>query len=108
MMNVSILYIKNAGDIENERVVLKVSKDCDIGNFFTFFSCYQGDTINPTAIISPFWFKDMPVKEGDIIVVYTKSGIFSSKEIIMVRIHISFIEIIKRLFVKIIILVQSY
>ena len=79
-MKLNIAYIKEAGDIDNERVVLKVVEDCDIGNYFSFFSHYTDSGNVSTSVIAPFWFMDTPVKRGDTVVIYTKSGTRSSKQ----------------------------
>lgn len=80
MMKLSIAYIKSAGDIENERVVLKAIEDCDIGGYFTFFSHYTDNGSVSTSVVAPFWFMDATVKKGDTIVIYTKSGKRASKQ----------------------------
>lgn len=79
-MKLNIAYIRNAGDIDKERVVLKVVEDCDIGNYFTFLSHYTHEGKISANVISPFWFMDTDVKTGDTIVIYTKHGNRSSKQ----------------------------
>ncbi len=79
MMLLEIQYIKDAGDIENERIVMKALADCDIGNYFTFLSHYVDKTSVSTEVVSPFWFVSTTVCKGDIVVVYTKEGKRSSK-----------------------------
>lgn len=78
-MNVEIRSIKDAGDLENERLVLKVLKDCDIGRFLTFDTTYTDDGKVSNLVRHPYWFPDKEVKAGDLVVVYTKSGRQSQK-----------------------------
>lgn len=78
-MNVEIRYIKNPGELENERLVLKVLKDCDIGRFLTFDTTYTEDGNVSNLVRHPYWFPDKYVKAGDFVVVYTKSGRQSEK-----------------------------
>ncbi|MFO7534092.1 MAG: hypothetical protein R6X19_00140 [Kiritimatiellia bacterium] len=76
-MNLEIRSIKDAGSLTHERLVLKVLKDCDIGHYFVFKSIYMDDNNISTAIDQPFWFPDLSVKTGDLVVVYSKRGIQS-------------------------------
>lgn len=80
MMDIEIQYIKDAGIIDKERLVLKVLKDCNLGNYFTFYSHYVNGKSVSTEVIAPFWFADLDVSHNDIIVIYTKSGPKSSKK----------------------------
>lgn len=80
-MNISIKEIKNRGDLENERVVYIVNSDCDLGRFLSFKtkSTDDGNSIS-NLIINPYWFPDTNVKKGDLVVLYTKSGVNNSRE----------------------------
>lgn len=78
-MNVEIRSIKDPGNLENERLVLKVLKDCDIGRFLTFDTTYTEDGKVSNLVRHPYWFPDKSVKGGDLVVVYTKSGRQSQK-----------------------------
>ena len=78
-MNVEIRYIKAPGDLGNERLVLKVLKDCDIGKFLTFDTTYTSDGRVSNRVRHPYWFPDKNVAAGDIVVLYTKVGRQSEK-----------------------------
>jgi len=78
-MKLKIKNIKNK-ETDEERVVLTVSEDCDIGKYFIFISKKINDKIVYTSIKRPFWFPDKVVKKGDLVVLYTKKGDDSFKE----------------------------
>jgi hypothetical protein len=73
-MTVEIRYIKDPGKLDDERLVLKVLKDCDIGMYLTFDSTYTEDGQVSNLVRHPYWFPDKRVKAGDLIVLYTKTG----------------------------------
>lgn len=73
-MNVAIRSIRSAGNLENERMVLKVLKDCDIGRYLTFDSTYTGEGKVSNLVRHPYWIPDREVKAGDLVIIYTKSG----------------------------------
>lgn len=80
-MNLKIEAIKDAGSLD-ERVVFRAEDDCDVGAYFTFISHYtdvQTKRVS-TEARAPFWFPDQAVKKGDYVVVYSKTGVNSSKE----------------------------
>lgn len=76
-MNVQIREIIDAGILEDERLVLKILKDCDIGKYLTFDSTYTQDGKISNLVRHPYWFPDKELKAGDLVVLYTKSGLQS-------------------------------
>lgn len=78
-MNVEIRSIRNPGELEDERLVLRVLRDCDIGRYFTFDTTYTEDGRVSNLVRHPYWFPDKEVKAGDLVVVYTKTGRQSQK-----------------------------
>jgi len=78
-MNIEIRSIKYSGVITDERLVLKVLKDCDIGRYLTFNSEYTADNKVLNLVRHPYWFPDKFVKARDIVVLYTKEGNQSEK-----------------------------
>lgn len=75
------LKIRNIIDrgATDERLVLLVKEDCDIGKFFAFITTKSDEKIIYTNIKHPFWFPDKLVKKGDLVVLYTKVGSSSFK-----------------------------
>jgi hypothetical protein len=80
-MKLKITSVRNAGDLDNERIVLRADADVDIGKFALFCCKVEGpDLVESGNIPYVYWFDDQLVKEGDLVVLYTKSGTKSEKE----------------------------
>lgn len=71
-----ILKIKDIKDIgsDKERVVLTALEDGDIGMHFMLNTIQIGDGEVSSEVSKPYWFPDIEVKLGDLVVVYTKKG----------------------------------
>ncbi|WP_155987362.1 MULTISPECIES: hypothetical protein [unclassified Thioalkalivibrio] len=72
-MSARIIAIKESGDISNERVVARVKGSIDIGTYVLLATKYEGDSVT-NEVESAYWFPDKEVSEGDLVVLYTKSG----------------------------------
>lgn len=66
--------IKDAGSLEKERVVFKVIEPVNIGNYIVAESVEITDDTFSSKIQNVFWFPDQEMKEGDLVVLYTKEG----------------------------------
>jgi len=73
MMDVTISSIADAGHDAKERLILKVLKDTDAGYFAVFRTRFE-DNAMTNRVSRAFWFPMRPVKQGDLIVLYTKPG----------------------------------
>ena len=78
-MNVKIKYIRNPGDLNKERLVLKVLRDDDIGYYLVLDTTSNDDGSISNLVRHPYWFPDKKVKSGDMVVLYTKNGKESKK-----------------------------
>lgn len=80
-MKLEVTSIANANDIESERIVLRAGEDLDLGSF-AIFSCVimDDDRVQSGNIPDVFWFEDEALKKGDLVILYTKSGIPRRKE----------------------------
>jgi hypothetical protein len=75
-----ITEIANAGDIDQERVVIKALQAGDIGRFAVFRNRAGADSGMQSGNISnAYWFQDRNLKAGDLVVLYTKAGTRSEK-----------------------------
>lgn len=75
-MKIQIKYVKDAGNIDKERVVLKVlDNNVNIGNYIVCDTTYISENEISNKLRHIFWFPDHEVKKGDLIVIYTKTGI---------------------------------
>jgi hypothetical protein len=79
-MNLEWHSISAAGEIANERAILKATSEIDIGRF-AIFRCRAGESANPQSGSVPncYWFADKVVQAGDFVVVYSKAGTRSEK-----------------------------
>jgi len=77
-MKMKITGIEDTGNLEKERIVLKVLDDVDVGRYAIFKSKKIGDKKVSNKVSLTFWFQDQPVKKDDLVVVYTKAGTYKS------------------------------
>lgn len=79
-MNVKIKAIRDSGSANEERLVLQVLRDDDIGYYVVFDTTFTKDGSVSNKVRHTYWFPDKRVRSGDIVVLYTKPGIRSEKE----------------------------
>lgn len=79
-MTIEIKYVRDAGNLAKERLILKATSDDEIGNYILFDTTYLENDKVSNEIRHSLWFPDGEVKENDLIVVYTKSGKDSKME----------------------------
>lgn len=78
-MKIIIKYVSDAGNLEDERLVLEAIGADDIGSYIIADSTYnENDTVS-NKLRHTFWIPDKQVSKGDYIVIYTKSGKNKSK-----------------------------
>jgi hypothetical protein len=80
-MTLEIAKIEDQGDLERERIVLRVTADADIG-WYAVFRCTtnpDGKGILGGPISHVYWFANKKVKNGDLIIIYSKHGVRSEK-----------------------------
>ena len=79
-MLLKIKYIRDAGNLAQERLVLQTILDCEIGDYMTSVSMEtgSGQSISP-KIKSTYWFPDGKLAADSLVVLYTKKGINSVK-----------------------------
>jgi hypothetical protein len=78
-MRLEIVSIKDRGELERERIVIKVNAEDDVGKY-ALFCVKQNDKGLTNKIFGAYWFPDNPVEPGDLIVLYSKSGKRSNKK----------------------------
>ena len=80
-MLLKIKYIRDAGNIGKERLVLQTIFDCEIGNYLTSVSVEinNGNSVL-SKIKSTYWFPDGRIPAGSLVVLYTKQGKNSIKD----------------------------
>src|SRR2546423_187267 len=79
-MNIRVIDAKYKGDINEERVVIKVLVDTNAYYYVIFYATLAPDK---QAIMLPpidmIWLPNAPVKKDDLIIVYSKKGTYSTK-----------------------------
>jgi len=78
-MNVEIKYIADAGVVNQERLVLSVLREDDIGRYAAFLSTFTTKNQISSKVKEAFWFPDKRVRAGDLVVLYSKNGASSEK-----------------------------
>lgn len=79
-MTIEIKYVKDAGNLSKERVILKVNENDDIGRYILFDTTYYDDGSVSNEIRHSIWFPDKTIHAGDLVIAYTKNGKNSQKE----------------------------
>ena len=72
-MRLQIQFVADKGNIKRERLVLRVLRDADIGDFILMRTRFEGNQVT-TEVVNTLWFPYSEVKTDDIVVVYSKSG----------------------------------
>ena len=73
-MNIAIDYIKDSGNLDKERIVFAVKNDEQLGKYLIAESVMLDKVRFSAKINNIFWFPDQELKQGDVVVLYTKSG----------------------------------
>lgn len=80
-MNVQISQIVDKGKLADERVIIKVLTQTDIGRYAIFRSGKDSSNTGITnKVTHTYWFPDGTVNPGDYVVLYTKAGVASEKK----------------------------
>jgi len=80
-MKIEISSFADAGNYQNERLVIKVQSDIDIGEYAVFCSAVSTEGDPTSGRKNAYWFPDGSVKSGDLVVLYTKRGTTSTKKL---------------------------
>jgi hypothetical protein len=80
-MMLQISSFADPGVHEKERLVIKALADVDIGKHAVLCSNITADNMPTAGKKTAYWFPDGSVKSGDLVVLYTKSGQNSKKDI---------------------------
>ena len=73
-MKIKLVEIKDPGNKDKERIILKVLNDTDLGGYMMAVSTEESDKTISTRLKNVMWMEDQPLKSGDLVVVYTKDG----------------------------------
>ena len=73
-MILNINSIKDAGNIEKERIVLSVQRSGDIGDSLIAISRKRDENSISAKLEHVYWLPNQLVKENDLVVIYSKLG----------------------------------
>ena len=79
-MRIEIGSVAGKGNLEKERLVLEVKADTDIGDYILIQAGF-GDGEVKISTYHTYWFPYQTIAEGDLVVIYTKSGNQNTKEL---------------------------
>lgn len=74
-MNIKIKGFRGSKEIDKERVVLSVTEDMFLGSCMAMKTKRIDEKNVSSSIEKVYWFPDKDLKKGDLVVLYTKSGI---------------------------------
>jgi len=79
-MGLKLTNISEQGKFERERVVMRAEGETEIGDY-AVFCCKAGSDGIPLsgAMIAGFWFQNKIIKDGDLLVLYSRAGLPSEK-----------------------------
>ena len=77
-MKLKIKSIADKADHKQERLVISVLSDTNVGEFAVLRTGYSGGQVT-TDVWDTFWFPDKQVSAGDLVVIYSKTGTTSEK-----------------------------
>ena len=79
-MKIQIRFVVDKGDLDHERLVFRVLRDVDLGDFMLVRTGFEDDQVT-TQVLNTFWFPYKAASAGDIVVVYSKTGGAKQKQI---------------------------
>ncbi len=79
-MKLKIIGIRDAGKLQDERVLFEAEGDGNVGRYIVMISRLIGENTISSRVQHPYWFADKEVKSGDLVVLYTKIGQYNSVE----------------------------
>ena len=80
-MSLQISSFADIGQLDKERLVIKVLEDIDIGEYAVFYSRVSSEGTPTSGAKRAYWFPDGAAKSGDLVVLYTKRGTASTKNL---------------------------
>ena len=78
-MKLKLLYVKDNGDLKNERVVLKAVSRVDIGGYLLSDTTFNDKGGVSNKLRHVYWFPDRLIEPGDFVALYTRKGVDSQR-----------------------------
>ena len=73
-MRIKLTEIKDSGVLEKERFVFKVLQSGNLGIYMVATSKEIAENTFSSDVKNLYWLPDQEIKEGDLVVLYTKKG----------------------------------
>jgi hypothetical protein len=80
-MKIAITSFADAGNFQKERIVMRAESDLDIGHYAVFCTAMATNGEATAGKKTAYWFPDGEIKKNDLIVLYSKRGSSSTKEL---------------------------
>ena len=78
-MQLELKSFADAGVLDKERLIIRVLADVNIGSYVVLRSKKNDNGMPISGTKDAYWFPDVKVSRGDLIVLYTKRGTSSKK-----------------------------
>lgn len=85
-MKLKITAIRDAGNLEKERIVMKAASAVDVGEYVLMQTGFHNDSVT-NGVYATYWFPDKDIGAGDFVVLYTKAGKSNQKDFKEVQSH---------------------
>lgn len=72
-MKLKITAIREPGNLQKERIVMKVQAPVNVGEFVLLQTGFNENAVT-NGVYNTYWFPDKEVNTGDYVVLYTKAG----------------------------------
>ena len=80
-MTLEIRNFADAGNLDTERLIVRAIEAVDIGTFVVLRSKTNEEGAPISGVKTAYWFPDLTVETGDLVVLYTKAGKTSKKKL---------------------------
>ncbi|MGD0633220.1 MAG: hypothetical protein ABSA13_02920 [Beijerinckiaceae bacterium] len=80
-MEIDIVGLRDIGDLQKERLILQANEDLDVGDFLILAARKKDEVPLGGRARAAYWMPDHKVKKGDRVILYTKKGARSEKQL---------------------------
>jgi hypothetical protein len=80
-MKLNITSFADAGNFQKERIVLKADAEIGLGEYAVFCTTVSASGDAMSGRKTAYWFPDGTIKKNDLVVLYSKKGTASKKDL---------------------------
>ncbi|CRD54345.1 hypothetical protein [Stenotrophomonas indicatrix] len=81
MTELRLSSFADGGNLDKERLALNAKADLKVGDYAILLSKVSSTGKATSGAKQAFWFPDQDVKEGDVVILYTKKGVTATKDL---------------------------